>query len=218
MFTDARRRLRETEGFTLIEVVVAIFIISILATSALYFYLNGLNISHAQERRQLAITVANEAMETARGATLGKTVDDVKAGIQAIYAGREGTKVKQAFLDNLGVAGVAQTYPQWDAAATSSSSPKFPVSPIPEVKRSGTTFAVSTLVGLCFQPTSGGDCIRLAPSPAVPPVTAPGGYTPLTRIIVTVQWTAGSECTAGCRYSVSSLVDSNKDLQWNSVP
>ncbi|WP_419818425.1 type IV pilus modification PilV family protein [Glaciibacter flavus] len=219
MFIDAlRRRFRHDGGFTLIEVITAIFVISILATSALYFYLNGLNISHAQERRQLAITVANEAMETARGATLGKTVNDVRVGIQAIYAGRDGAKVRQAFLDNLGVPGVAQTYPQWDASATSTSSPVFKVDPVPEVARSGTTFSVATLVGLCYQPTSGGDCIRLAPPPAIPPVATPVGYTPLTRIIVTVTWTAGSECTAGCRYSVSSLVDSNTDLQWNSVP
>ena len=218
MISDALRpRRSKAGGFTLIEVVVAIFIIGILATSALFFYLNGLNISHAQERRQLAITVANEAMEKARGATLGK---DVKSGLQKIYAGRESTKVLQDFIDNAGVPGVAQTYAQWDSAATAASDPVFKVSPKPVVNLSGTDFTVSTLVGLCYQPTNvappaSSDCVRLAPAPTPPPVTGPVGYTPLTRVIVTVVWTAGSQCSAGCRYSVSSLIDSNADLTWN---
>ena len=218
MLIDAlRRRFHQDGGFTLIEVITAIFVISILATSALYFYLNGMNISHAQERRQLAITVANEAMETVRGATLAK---DVATGLSAVYAGRDVASVTAAFTAAASVPGVSGTYPVWDSSATPASQPRFKVSQV--VSRSGTDFQVKTLVGVCYQEKrvvsstiSPDPCTTLATYPT-PPTVPPTGYTPLTRTIVIVTWTAGSECASGCRYAISSLVDSDLDLKWNS--
>ncbi|TFW00126.1 type IV pilus modification PilV family protein [Leifsonia flava] len=208
-----RRRLRlgEDDGFTLIEVITAIFVISILATSGLYFYMNGMQISSAQERRQLAVTVANEAMEQIRGASLSLTPT---SGMAPVVAGRTSASVNAAWSANPTIPGVAQTYPQSDAAATLTSVPVFPVTRT--VSRSGTDFAVTTLVGDCYQPALGGDCSKVAGYAVTAPATTPANTTKSIRIIVIVRWTAGNQCTSGCNYTVSALLDNNLDLTWVS--
>lgn len=204
MIDAIRRQPCEDDGFTLIEVITAILVISILATSGLWFYLNGNAIANSQERRQLAVTVANEAMETVRGATL---TQNPVTGFNAVYTGREKSATQAAFRAAAGVSGVSITEPVWDTTARVGAVPNVPFSRT--ITRSGTNFYVRTLVGACYQRKAGGECGLL--SSIVPPNTP----TKLTRVIVAVSWTAGPDCsTGGCSYAVSALIDNNSDLLW----
>ena len=62
----ASRRIDDDSGFTLVEVVVAVVMLAIISASALAFAMQGLKGSHAQERVEIATTVAVRAMEAVR--------------------------------------------------------------------------------------------------------------------------------------------------------
>ncbi|MBO9627487.1 MAG: hypothetical protein J7484_14090, partial [Microbacterium sp.] len=106
-------------------------------------------------------------------------------------------------------------------------------SPSGEITLNGTKFKTTIILGTCFVETSqtaigddvNGTCEK-APggtftepsaaspgtSPAIPDV---GGYTPLVRAIVVVEWTAGCSAMQPCSYSLSSeFLPNIKDLKW----
>src|SRR5690349_16393564 len=56
------------EGFTLIEVVVALFLLGIVAAAGLTFFIRGMQNTSNLARTQVAVGVANQAMETVRSA------------------------------------------------------------------------------------------------------------------------------------------------------
>lgn len=199
-------------GFSLVEVVIAIFVISILATAGLSFFLNGSRLALSEQRRELAITVANDVMEDVRGESFSQ---GPAAGAAGLYAGRSQSATLAVWARNSTAGGVDETYPLWDTAATAGSTPTVPITRT--VALSGTEFTVESLYGSCYQPLAGGDCVRL-PGQNSPPATTPAGYSSLTRIVVVVSWTAGEGCeTAGaCTYAASTLFDSTLDLTWLS--
>jgi prepilin-type N-terminal cleavage/methylation domain-containing protein len=203
----------DDSGMSLIEVVVAIAVLAILSTASLGVYLSGLNAASNQQRREIAITVANESLEIVNG----WATDTVAAtGRSALYTGRARTDVQALFSAGGSVPGVTQTYPEWDptapATATSATGSALPV--IRTVVQSGTDYVARLYIGTCFQPKVGGACT--APGYPTKPATVPAGSTPLTRVIVDVRWTAGAGCVAGCSYSASTLIDLNGDLEWNT--
>jgi hypothetical protein len=130
--------------------------------------------------------------------------------VSSLYTGRSSTAVSAAWAANASVVGIAQTYAAYDPTATIASVPLIPITS--STAQAGTTYTVQTLIGPCYEPKSGGDCIVV--SGATMSVT-PSGYTPLIRVVVLVTWAAGNSCAAsGCSYTASSLVDPNKDLGW----
>jgi prepilin-type N-terminal cleavage/methylation domain-containing protein len=202
-------RAESDSGMTLIEVVVAIAILAILSTASLGVYLSGLNASSNQQRREIAVTVANESLEIVNGWSTGT---DSATGVSALYTGRAMKNVKDLFAAGAAVPGVSQTYAKWDPTASPpSASAGLPISRTATL--SGTDFTADLYIGTCFQPKGGGDCTDPFP---VEPAVAPTGYTSLTRVIVNVRWTAGASCSAGCSYWASTLIDLNKDLEWNT--
>jgi prepilin-type N-terminal cleavage/methylation domain-containing protein len=206
-------RADSDSGMTLIEVVVAIAILAILSTASLGVYLSGLNASSNQQRREIAVTVANESLEIVNGWSTGFVA---ATGKSALYTGRAKVDVQALFTAGAAVPGVTQTYPEWDgtaaATATSATTSDLPITR--KVIRSGTEFIANLYIGTCFQAKAGGNCT--APGYPTKPSTVPAGSTSLTRVIVDVRWTAGASCAAGCSYSAVTLIDLNKDLEWNT--
>lgn len=188
------------EGLSLIEVLVAIVVISIVATASATLAITGINAAATQERRQIAVTIASGAMETVSG-----------TAVASLTTGRTATAVQAAWTANSSVAGVPQTYPQWDTAATGTAT--IAVGPT-TVAQAGTNFTVQTLIGACFQPLAGGNCTAPGMVVTSQAPTLPTSAMKLIRAIVIVQWTAGRSCPANCSYVASTLIDPSADLNW----
>ena len=202
---------------TLMEVIVAIAIMTTIALAAASVSLNGTKSQSAVERQQVAVTIANGAMEKVSGWTLDL---DSSTGVSMLYYGRAQSAVNNAFNANLTLPGVAQTNQVWDIHAPADVAPGGPSLPITTTStQNGTIYTTTTLIGSCYQST----LIQTAQTTATPPVpvlnncvAASGPNTDmLIRVIVIVSWTAGAQCQAsGCYYETSTLLDPNADLEW----
>ncbi|HEY8914120.1 type II secretion system protein [Lacisediminihabitans sp.] len=214
-----RRRLArltaDSSGMTLVEVIVAIAIMGIVATAAIGLAITSTIGSVSQQRRAIAVTVANAAMEKANG------LPAIPA--TSLFSGRSLALVADSFSVNAGTSGVSKTYQEYDHTPTLPGTQAVPITLDPPVTQNGTLYTVTTIIGTCFEKlgtnggqTAGGDCAKVD-SATYAPVT-PAGYTPLTRVIVIVGWTAGQGCAVAgsCVYTISTLIDSHSDLEWKT--
>lgn len=188
------------------EVIIAIAIIGVVAISSVTLTINGIAAASTQQRRQIAVTIASGAMENVSAQTVTK-----------LYDGRKQSDVLAAFTANSTVSGIAAvggilpTYQRWDTTVPLPASAQVPVLS-PSVRRSGTDYALTTLIGSCFQPVAGGNCTTLTGDAATAVIP---GYVSLIRVVVVVRWTAGNSCAAsGCFYSTTTLISSSEDLRW----
>lgn len=216
-----RRLLGDESGFSLMEVIVAIAIMTIVATAAASLSFNGVATSTAEERQQVATTIANGALEKVSG---WSTAVDSATGVIALYDGRGKAAVQAAFAANSTRPGVAQTVAGWDTSLgiSSTSNGVLPtVTPDPNASPAaaplvehGTQYTVYTLIGSCYeQPAPATVTVPATPDNCL--ATQGASPTALIRVIVIVKWTAGSKCQAGgCYYQASTILDPNSDLEW----
>lgn len=202
------------EGFTLIEVVVSLTLMSVMATAALYFFVGGTRAVTQQQRAQSSVVVANQAMELAYGVSAKPS-----GGVSGLLVGRTQAAVAAQWTGVTSVEGMAQAYQAWDPTATSGDTPAVPLTSTTELD--GITYTSTTYIGACYRPmaaTATDDC-GLLPGLLTAPATVPSGYARMLRVMVLVSWPASSgTCAAGaCQYQVSSLVDPNTDLEWNNT-
>lgn len=204
------RLTADPSGMTLVEVIVAIAIMSIVATAAIGLAISSTIGSVSQQRRAIAVTVANAAMERASGLPAA-----------SLFGGRAPVPVSTSFSNNSGVSGVSKTYQDYDKTSPLPGAQTVPIDA--PVTQNGTPYTVTSIIGTCFQKlgtnsgqTAGGDCAKVD-SATYAPLT-PAGYTNLTRVIVVVGWTAGQECAVAgsCVYTISTLIDSHSDLEWKT--
>lgn len=218
------RRARSTDaGFTLVEVIAALVMLGIAATAALYFFIEGTRTTTHLQRTQNAVSIANQAMELAYAIEPRDSI--VVAGVPSIVIGRTKVNVEAAWASAaaLGIDGLADTYPLWDTAATSSSVPLLPITQPPK-QHSGQDYGVTILVGSCFRSSNAVAteqvCTRLPAISADPgDAGTPGAMVRMLRVIAVVTWqpTAG-ECPGSvCSYQLSGLVDRSYDIEWNQV-
>ncbi|MBC7590607.1 MAG: type II secretion system protein [Salinibacterium sp.] len=200
----------EASGMTLVEVIVAIAIMGIVATAAIGLAITSTIGSVSQQRRAIAVTVANAAMEQANGLPAA-----------SLFSGRSFSDVQSSFANSSSTSGVSKTYQEYDHTIPLPGSQTVPISTT--TTQNGTLYTVTTIIGTCFQKlgtnggqTAGGDCTKYDSAITAPPT--PVGYTPLVRVIVIVGWTAGQECAGvgSCVYTISTLIDSHLDLEWKT--
>lgn len=188
-------------GLSLVEVIVAIAVILIVATSSASLFISGLKSSSAQEQRQIAVTVASDLLGDVSALSAAK---DPTTGVSVLLAGRTRSAVTTLWDNSVGIEGLAQTYQAWDPSAGS-------VVAIPlsgSVERSGTIFTTQTIIGTCYQrQRTGGQC-TLIPGYGSAPATTPAGYSSLLRVIVTVRWGVSDS------YQATTLVDPSSDVSW----
>lgn len=218
--TAGALRLRgDDDGFTLVEVIVALLVLSIVATASLYFFVGGSRSVSSQQRQQSGVAVANRAMEDVYSLVARASA----TGTSGLVVGRTQSDVVTAWNAAVteGTPGLGDSYPAWDKAT----------SPLPAagvgddkikltqtVRESNIDFTVRTLVGFCYRAkaTPAAQCSRTGGDAAGVSTT---GYMQLMRAYVTVSWadTTGT-CTAStCRYDIASLVDPSNDLKWNNT-
>lgn len=207
-------------GFTLVEVIAALVVLAMVATAAAYFFISGTRTSSHLQRTQNAVAVANEAMEMAFAVEPRDSV--VVANTPTIVLGREKTDVEAAWAAAaaLGIDGLSDTYPVWDATATAASTPVLPITL--DRRYSGQDYDVTILVGSCIRPANvtGSDetCTRLAGFSSDPgDAGTPSTMVRMLRVIAIVTWDSSiGECaTDQCSYQLSGLMDRNADIEWN---
>lgn len=199
----------DSSGMTLVEVIVAIAIMGIVATAAIGLAITSTIGSVSQQRRAIAVTVANAAMEKVSGLPA-----------VSLFNGRSLSDVQTSFSTNSSTSGVSKTYQEYDHALPLSA---VTVKIDDPVTQNGTLYTVTTIIGTCFEKlgtiagqAAGGDCAKIDAATYAPVIYT--GYTPLTRVIVIVGWTAGQGCAVAgsCVYTISTLIDSHSDLEWKT--
>ena len=195
--TRTRERRSPDSGFTLVESLVAIAVISVLMASLGTYFISTMKVSRQQAQIQAAIRIAQAGMESARGyggptllvgrAQCGSctNVDDYDLG----------------YLDNT---------VRWDAAVSGVTPtvpiPNFNALPTPVVVN-GVNFYRYFLVGKCWLTT---------PAPAVPTPKAVCGTAPtavpMIRLVVGVTWTESScKGTTPCIRGATALFSADPD-------
>jgi prepilin-type N-terminal cleavage/methylation domain-containing protein len=207
------------EGFTLVEVIVALALLTVTATAALYFFVGGTRAVSHQQQSQNAVVVANEAMERAYSVGAKRAGD-----VSGLLAGRHQDDVEAAWASvaTAGLEGYAATYPAWDPAADPvgpgdepSENDAVPLIAISELN--SLEYEALTLIGPCYRSKVLPDSACGRTSSPTAPDSAPSGYTELMRVMVRVTWQSQSCPENGCSYQVSSLIDPNSDLTWNNT-
>jgi prepilin-type N-terminal cleavage/methylation domain-containing protein len=194
------RAARPDQGFTLVEVIVAIVLLAMVSVGLLGLFVGAMKNSSGLGRRQAAVVVASQAMEVARSIPPQRPGDKLASGRSQTAVDAQWAVATDADL--------SQTDKVYDAAATGSSTPVLPLTSTTTV--GGITYTVSNLVGSCWRPAGGGTCVKAA--------VKEGGSLELYRIIVYVTWSegAGTSCSGGaCNYSLASLVDVRGDPEFN---
>lgn len=205
-------RLGSDRGFTMIEVLAAIVILGIVTTAATLFSIQALQATETQQRRQVAVAIATEAMEAvnSRVATV-----EAGTGVSYLLGGRNQTLVTNAWTANSAVVGVAQTYAAWDPGAASTASPRIPLTGTET--RNGTIYSVTTLIGWCYQSELTSDCIKVAGSATPPASPSSSLANRMLRVITVVRWSAGEQCSVTpCDVQIVTLVDGSGDLEWKT--
>jgi prepilin-type N-terminal cleavage/methylation domain-containing protein len=227
---NARRRRRfssitaaSDSGLTLIEVVAAVIIIVIVSLAGAGLSIQGITTAAAQQRQQVAVTLANSAMEVVAAGNVGINTATTPS-VSGLYTGRNSIDVQAAFLANAAQPGVAQTYQGSDPnpLILPGNNPVIPLVASPaQNTTNGTAYTVTTLLGPCYElsgPTWGtaGPVCSTITGQATAPASVPAGYTQMIRAIVIVKWTAGSTCAAagGCKYVISTLIAPQDDPEW----
>jgi len=198
-------------GFTLIEVIVALAILSLLSTSLLTLFIRAMATADGNSDRQAATSVANQVLENARTVS-PRIPDGGAAGNSAIVRGRFSTAVTTQWNAATGTAlltPLGQTDKVWDPTATSGSTPTVPLSST--VLVGTTTFTAQTYLGTCMRAAG------TASTACVPTAGAPAGSVLMFRVIVSVTWGTATACSGGpCQYVVSSLIDPSSDKTFNT--
>ncbi|MEU8240384.1 Ig domain-containing protein [Actinoplanes missouriensis] len=200
---------RADDGFTMIETIISIAVISIVMLSLTQYFTQTMRINNYQGDRLAAIEVANSAMERVRGLK-----------VAAIVSGRDQASVAYQWDSARGlidpVAGLLdQSTMVYDTGATAQAdvAAQAAYADKPAGAALPTTWTVVTVDGLPYQqhfyvgacerlPGVSGDCVKSAGT---------GRTIPFYRVIVAVTW-KGNTCTGGsCSYVTSTLIGSETE-------
>ncbi|GAA0928546.1 putative Ig domain-containing protein [Virgisporangium aurantiacum] len=183
-----RFRLRDDDGVSLLETLVAITIVTIVMTAVASFFVRSISATGQQRGKQVASHLADSAMEKVR-ALKGSAIDDGRDD-------GDGDMPKLDAVDKL----LANATPKNAKQATGT--PTLPVVPeTPEV--AGTTYQLYWYVGACALPDD-------APVDAAVDNCAPSttGKVTLFRVVVAVRWPDRNCNQNSCLFLSSTLVSS----------
>ncbi|GAA4967492.1 type II secretion system protein [Kineococcus glutinatus] len=200
---------RHDDGFTLVEVIVALALLGVVATATLTFFIRATSSTSALQRKQAAVAVANSALDLARSVAPADLVEGRStAAVSAQWAASTAPDL-------------ALTWPADDGSSPTATVQSVPITATPTV--SGQPYSVSTLIGVCYRQRAAGTttgttsaCTKPSGSSAT---TTPTGYVKVYRVVAEVTWNASGQvsgCSAGaCVYRASTLIDANGDATWN---
>ncbi len=203
------------DGFSLMEVVVAVVLMAGVLTSAAGLMIRSTQNNRDLQGKQAAVAVARQVMENVRAvsATFSDAVPATPstaavASASRLVAGRSrGDVVAQWAAAAAAGIDVSQTYTGSGATAFDShaytpglavSDPDPAVAPVQQTSVNNQTYTVDTLIGTCVRQRTGDTCGRSASGEE------------LFRVVVHVTWSpsGGRQCgTGACSYQLTTLVD-----------
>ncbi|PPK95997.1 prepilin-type N-terminal cleavage/methylation domain-containing protein [Kineococcus xinjiangensis] len=199
-------RTRRDDGFSLVEVIVALALLGAVLAGVATLFLSGMRTTTNLDRRQMAVTVAGQQMELVRS-VLPRTEGSVSALVRGRTAAAVDASWNAAPTDFQRATGKAS-----DPAALAGATPVVPFET--PVTLDGTNYTARTYIGTCERQAATPDRC-----------SAPAGATPvapwLYRVAVVVTWTEKGEttCAAGnCEHVLTTLIDPTKDPVFNTGP
>lgn len=218
LFVRLGRRLRARAigdgGISLIEVVMALMIIAVVMTSAAGFFLHSLKTTGGAASRQTAVDVTNQELENIRAVPAGSLLTGrTQSAVQALLAW-PGAANLTAFDDITNAGGVQNFDPQ----ATNPNGAAVPTVTTQTVNNQ--VFTLHNFIDPCWLPVGTAQSAATQNLACGANPTPPAGQktTVLLRVTVATSWTGGAatDCTNGCTYAASSLVDPHSDPQFQS--
>lgn len=201
------------EGFTLLEVVWALFLLGLLAMSALGLFLQGMGTMAHVQRQQAAVSLATAAMDTARSVS-GGAVN--AAGTSGLIKGRSQTAVTTVWNNatTLKSSDTSDMTIVWDPATGMTAADQWvPVRTAAVVDNQ--PYTIDTLIGKCYRLRAASllsqDCVATNPAPSA------GTYVETYRVRIVVRWAEGSAGTQAYTYRMSTLIDPSADATWNTA-
>lgn len=230
----ARKRWRNEQGFTLIEVIVSIALVLVAGLAAAQFTITAIHTSHAQQQRAAAVNIANGSLEQAE-ALLGSNKPQDYA--QTLVKGVKESESEAAWkaVSDLGAVSADDMDLFYQSDSTSDTGGvTVKRTAQPEESRSG-TFTVYTVLGKCYRkqgtaacksasalglPTGGlrsdsadvsSQVLSNTDMPTAPFNNGTVKYIPMLRVMVAVTWPDVGGSTKTCVYATSRLIDPNED-------
>jgi prepilin-type N-terminal cleavage/methylation domain-containing protein len=203
------RARRDDDGFTLVEVVISMVLLTMMLSSAGVLFIGGIKHGAGLQRRQAAVVLAQQAIEAARAVSPGTDAQ----GCAKLLQGRT-----KALIDAQWSSAPSGVTSVTDEAWTPSLCGGPIVLPLQgtvagmgtvtnPVVLGGQAYTITTYVGTCVLTAARDACLRAA--------AVPGGTTTMFRIVARVTW-SGTGCDTGpCVYSTSTLVESSPDPVFN---
>ena len=162
------RRRRNQQGFTIVEVLVALLILLLVGTVAVQFAVSAIHTSYQQQQRATAMTLSTSGMEKVRSRIRGMSGDSYLA---SITAGTTEDQAKAAYdaLKKDDVVRDGDFQLAWsDGTAPASGSIAYSaVDTTSSSQTNGTEFNVYTVVGKCYRVVSGSSSSNSAACSAI---------------------------------------------------
>ncbi|WP_061965919.1 type IV pilus modification PilV family protein [Demequina aurantiaca] len=201
-------------GFTLVEVIWALFLLGLIAMGALALFIHGVKTTAHLQRNQAAVSLASGAMDVARSVS-GGPVNAV--GTSGVIKGRSETAVKAVWNDATALepSDTADMTIAWDPEGGLTPDKQWvPVRTTQTVDNQ--EFTIDTLIGKCYRQRSASvvDQNCTATNPGGPSST---DYVEMYRARVVVRWDEGAASAGENSYRMSSLIDPSEDATWNTA-
>ncbi|WP_297082199.1 prepilin-type N-terminal cleavage/methylation domain-containing protein [uncultured Demequina sp.] len=211
--TAAPRSSRRDEGFTLIEVTWALFLLGIVAMAVLALFIHGMRAGAHVQRDQAAVSLATTAMDNARAVTSGPVN---AAGTSGAVKGRAYAAVESVWLEATArdASDTADMAMAWDPESGLTDADQWvPIRTTAVVDNQ--TYTIDTLIGTCWRlraaSTTEQSCVASDPAPGT------DTYVEMHRIRVIVHWHEGDAANGDNFYRLSSLIDPSEDATWNTA-
>lgn len=209
-------RRSHDEGFTLIEVVVAVVLMALVFASVSVFFVQGIATATGLQRRDAGVQVGDQALDFVRAVPSQNPVGTTK-----LLANRSQAAVTAQWAD--APAELSTTTPAFDAVGRATPAvdttcfrrqtpaPGEPLVPLRSTCTvGGIAYTVDTFIGTCLQPAGASACTNARGVVGVR----------LYRVVVRVTWSEGADTSCSgqpCQYLLTTLVNSDGDLVFNST-
>ena len=150
------RHRRNQQGFTIVEVLVALLILLLVGTVAVQFAVSAIHTSYQQQQRATAMTLSTSGMEKVRSRIRGMSGDSYLASITAGTTKDQATQAYNALkADDVVRDGDFQLAWSDGTAPASGSIAYSAVDTTSSADTNGTEFKVYTVVGKCYRIAKG---------------------------------------------------------------
>ncbi|HTW21845.1 MAG TPA: prepilin-type N-terminal cleavage/methylation domain-containing protein, partial [Mycobacteriales bacterium] len=190
---------RPDEGFSMVEMMVALLIIAIVSAASVAFFVANIRGVNDQRQHQEAVYLANQQMETVTSLPVSKLVSGrTQAEVTALYSSAAATALNISAQDDTTNAG------NYDSTASTTGNEVVPLTVTQSVN--SVPYSLTTFIDVCWYNNTTGFCTP----------TQTSSTTQEYRVSVYVTWTSAGTCANGCNYSTSTLIDPSSDPLFNT--